>query len=119
MIGKHTHCLFLPAASTRTSTSAAVRSASVIVCTRDRVARLASCLEAVVAQDYPDFEVIVVDNAPAGTEVADLVASRAWPVPVRRIVEPRPGLSWARNAGLRAAMGDFVAYLDDDERPDE
>ncbi len=91
---------------------------SVIVCTRDRAERLASCLEAVVAQDYPDFEVIVVDNAPAGSEVADLVASRPWPVPVRRIVEHRPGLSWARNAGLRAATGLFVAYLDDDERPD-
>jgi glycosyltransferase involved in cell wall biosynthesis len=89
----------------------------VIVCTRDRAEPLASCLEAVVAQEYPDFEVIVVDNAPAGTEVADLVASRTWPVPVRRIVERRPGLSWARNAGLRAATGRFVAYLDDDERP--
>jgi glycosyltransferase involved in cell wall biosynthesis len=92
--------------------------ASVIVCTRDRAERLASCLAAVVAQGYPDFEVIVVDNAPAGDQVADLIAARSWPVPVRRIVEPRPGLAWARNTGLRAASGRVVAYLDDDERPD-
>jgi glycosyltransferase involved in cell wall biosynthesis len=92
--------------------------ASVIVCTRDRAARLASCLAAVAAQDYPDFEVIVVDNAPVDDEVADLVSGRTWPVPVRRVVERRPGLAWARNAGLRAATGRIVAYLDDDERPD-
>lgn len=96
----------------------AAPAASVIVCTRDRAERLASCLEAVVAQDYPDFEVIVVDNAPRTDEVADLLASRSWPVPVRRVVERRPGLAWARNTGLWAAAGQIVAYLDDDERPD-
>jgi glycosyltransferase involved in cell wall biosynthesis len=37
---------------------------------------------------------------------------------VRRLVEPRPGLSWARNMGLHAATGRIVAYLDDDEHPD-
>src|SRR5580698_4477415 len=97
---------------------AAAPAATVIVCTRDRADRLASCLEAVAAQEYPRFEVIVVDNAPLTDEVADLVGGRSWPVPVRRVVEPRPGLAWARNAGLRAAAGAIVAYLDDDERPD-
>ncbi|HEY1627838.1 MAG TPA: glycosyltransferase [Streptosporangiaceae bacterium] len=97
---------------------ATARPASVIVCTRDRADRLASCLAAVTAQDYPDFEVIVVDNAPADDLVAELIASRPWPVPVRRVVEPRPGLSRARNTGLSAAAGSLVAYLDDDEHPD-
>jgi len=96
----------------------AAPAASVVVCTRDRAERLASCLEAVMAQAYPDFEVIVVDNAPHTDEVADLIDGRSWPVPVRRVVERRPGLAWARNAGLRAATGRIVAYLDDDERPD-
>ena len=50
--------------------------ASVIICTRDRAERLDSCLTAVLRQDYPDFEVIVVDNAPASDAVADLVARR-------------------------------------------
>jgi glycosyltransferase involved in cell wall biosynthesis len=97
---------------------AAAPAASVIVCTRDRAARLAACLDAVAAQEYPRFEVIVVDNAPLTDEVADLLGRRSWPVPVRRVVERRPGLAWARNAGLRAATGQVVAYLDDDERPD-
>lgn len=102
----------------RTQVTAAAPPATVIVCTRDRPTQLASCLAAVVTQDYPAFEVIVVDNAPVTDEVARVVDDRAWPVPVRRVVEPRPGLSWARNTGLRAATGRIIAYLDDDERPD-
>jgi glycosyltransferase involved in cell wall biosynthesis len=97
--------------------------ASVIICTRDRAERLDSCLTAVLRQDYPDFEVIVVDNVPVGDTVADLVARRnaagTGGVSLRRIVEHRPGLSWARNTGLHAASGQIVAYLDDDEHPDQ
>jgi glycosyltransferase involved in cell wall biosynthesis len=96
--------------------------ASVVICTRDRTERLGSCLAAVLRQDYPDFEVIVVDNAPADDAVADLVAglnaAGTGGVPLRHVVEDRPGLSWARNTGLHAASGQIVAYLDDDEHPD-
>ena len=92
--------------------------ASVIVCTRYRPERLADCLNALAAQDYPDFEIVVVDNAPDTDAVARLVASRRGQVPVRYVLERRPGLSWARNAGLGAATGRIVAFLDDDERPD-
>jgi glycosyltransferase involved in cell wall biosynthesis len=96
--------------------------ASVIICTRDRTERLGSCLTAVLRQDYPDFEVIVVDNAPTDDGVAELVAGRNAAgtngVPLRHLIEDRPGLSWARNTGLRAASGRIVAYLDDDEHPD-
>ena len=98
-------------------------SASVIICTRDRAERLDSSLTAVLRQDYPDFEVIVVDNAPVNDAVADLIARRnaagTGGVPLRRIVETRPGLSWARNTGLHAASGRIVAFLDDDEHPDQ
>jgi glycosyltransferase involved in cell wall biosynthesis len=98
-------------------------SASVIICTRDRAERLDSSLTAVLRQDYPDFEVIVVDNAPVNDAVADLIARRnaagTGGVPLRRIVQTRPGLSWARNTGLHAASGRIVAFLDDDEHPDQ
>ncbi|HVT66446.1 MAG TPA: glycosyltransferase, partial [Trebonia sp.] len=80
--------------------------------------RLAGCLDALQNQDDPGYEVIVVDNAPDSDAVERLVAARSGPVPVRYVVETRPGLSWARNAGLAAARGDIVAYLDDDEQPD-
>jgi O-antigen biosynthesis protein len=107
----------------RAATLRNAQPASVIICTRDRAERLDSCLTAVLRQDYPDFEVIVVDNAPVNDAVADLIARRNAAgtdgVPLRRIVETRPGLSWARNTGLRAASGRIVAFLDDDEHPDQ
>ena len=93
-----------------------------IVCAGDHPGQLARCLPAVLRQDYPDFEIIVVDSAPAADAVAALVsalspAASVRGVPLRRVAQ-RPGLSWARNTGLAAASGTVVAYLDDDQRPD-
>jgi len=41
------------------------------------------------------------------------------PTPVRYVVERRGGLSWARNAGWKAANSDIIAFIDDDEVPDK
>ncbi|TFB84419.1 glycosyltransferase [Cryobacterium algoricola] len=86
---------------------------TVVVCTRDRTALLRSALLSVLAIDYPHFEVLVVDNAPATHETRDLLASE-FAGRVRRIEEPVPGLSQARNTGLRNALGELVAFTDDD-----
>jgi hypothetical protein len=97
--------------------------ASVVLCTtRPGAAQLDRCLTAVLGQDYPDFEVIVVDSVTGSDAVAELIGRRnaagTGGVPLRRVIEPRPGLSRARNAGLAAASGTIVAYLDGDARPD-
>lgn len=84
---------------------------SVVICTRDRPDRLRACLRHLGRQEYPRFEVVVVDNAPARDAAADLVGARY-------VAEPRAGLSWARNAGIAAAAADIIAFLDDDEEPD-
>ncbi len=103
----------------RRAALAAAPSASVVICTRDRPGQLAACLRRVGEQEYPGFEVLVVDNAPGGEEeVRALTAAGLGRVPVRYVREPRPGLSWARNAGIAAAAGEIVAFLDDDEEPD-
>jgi GT2 family glycosyltransferase len=91
---------------------------SVVVCTRDRADRLAGCLRHLERQEYPRFEVVVVDNAPASDAVRVLVGARPHRVPYRYVVEERGGLSWARNAGAAAAAGEILAFLDDDEEPD-
>lgn len=92
---------------------------SVVVCTRDRPQQLQDCLRMLSLQEYPRFEVVVVDNAPATDRVAALAsAGYQAAATFRYVVEPRPGLSWARNTGTAAASGDIVAYLDDDEEPD-
>ncbi|HYF22042.1 MAG TPA: glycosyltransferase [Caulobacteraceae bacterium] len=84
---------------------------SVIVCTRDRPEDLARCLAALAAQRSPPKEVIVVDNAPADGRTRAVV--ERFPG-VRHLPEPRPGLSVARNAGVRAANGALIAFTDDD-----
>lgn len=92
-------------------------SISVIICTYNRPDRLQSCLQHLRRQRYPAFEVIVVDNCPKTAEVRDYIAAVGDPR-YRYVVEPRAGLSRARNTGVSAATGDLVAFLDDDEEPD-
>lgn len=97
---------------------AAAPSISVVVCTRNRPDRLAECLRHLERQEYPRFEVVVVDNAPASDAIRAVVQGWARPVEHRYVVERRGGLSWARNAGAAVASGDVIAFLDDDEEPD-
>lgn len=89
---------------------------SVVISTRDRARQLTGCLENLGAQEYPDFEVVVVDNA-STTDAAEAVVADA-PLECTYVRENRPGLSWARNAGVRAAQGSLIAFLDDDEVAD-
>ena len=89
-------------------------SISVVICTRDRTDLLKGALEAILAIDYPHREIIVIDNAPANTSTAELVAR----LPVRYVKEERPGLDWARNRGIAEARHEIIAFTDDDVRPD-
>ncbi len=92
--------------------SAPFPSVTVAVCTRDRAADLAQCLEALTALDYDPLEVLVVDNAPKTDATARLVADQ-FPH-FRYVREPRPGLDWARNRAILEARGEIIAYTDDD-----
>ncbi|UCC64483.1 MAG: glycosyltransferase [Anaerolineae bacterium] len=87
---------------------------SVVVCTRERAEQLKCCLQALMALDYPHYEIIVVDNASRSDDTSRLVAH----LPVCYVREERPGLDWARNRGIAEARHDIVAFTDDDARPD-
>jgi GT2 family glycosyltransferase len=86
---------------------------SVIICTRDRPDQLRLALDSVLALDYPSYDVVVVDNAPA-TDATETMISALGNRRIRYIREPAPGLSRARNTGLKAAEADIVAFTDDD-----
>ncbi|WP_448504448.1 glycosyltransferase family 2 protein [Mycolicibacterium thermoresistibile] len=86
---------------------------SVVLCTRDRPDDLAGALASLAEVDYPDFEVVVVDNAPT-TDATDRIVRARTDLQIRRVVEPVAGLSNARNTGLRAAQHRLVAFTDDD-----
>ncbi len=72
-------------------------------------------LAAALAQDYSNFEIIVVDNASTDT-TAGVVRSFSDPR-LTLVSEPRKGLLYAREAGRKAATGDIVAQLDADCLP--
>lgn len=92
---------------------------TVVICTRERPGALARCLDSLLAQNYPGFRVLVVDNAPVTEATAEVVRSAARRGPVDYLVEPKAGLSFARNAAVAAAPGEILAWIDDDEYADE
>jgi GT2 family glycosyltransferase len=85
---------------------------TVAVCTRDRPDDLALCLDALNQLDYPNLDLLVVDNAPNDDATERLV--RTHHPNVRYVCEPRPGLNWARNRAIVEARGEIIAYTDDD-----
>ncbi len=77
--------------------------------------RLVDTVSGALAQTYPRFEIVVVDNRPATSGVpAALRAAFPDEPSLRCVAEPRPGLSHARNRGASAARGEIVAFTDDD-----
>src|SRR5262245_20823634 len=84
--------------------------ASVVVCTYNGGRTLDQCLRSLRELDYPDYEVIVVDDG--STDHTREILSR-FPQ-VRAIHQPNMGLSAARNVGLHASTGEIVAYTDSD-----
>jgi len=88
-------------------------SVSVIVCTRGRPDPLRNCLAALARLDPAADEILVVDNSAEGSarRITDQFPG------VMYVSEPQPGLSRARNAGLRQATGTLIAWTDDDVVP--
>ncbi|MEG3990834.1 glycosyltransferase [Microcoleus sp. S28C3] len=86
-------------------------SVSVIICTRNRPEQLARCLRSLQNLSQPAHELIVIDNAPSSDATRQLVAEMPG---VKYVLEPRPGLSVARNTGISHSTGDIIAFTDDD-----
>jgi glycosyltransferase involved in cell wall biosynthesis len=82
---------------------------SVIIAARNAARTLPACLDSLGALDYPDVEVIVVDD---GSD--DATAAIARQRRVRLLASPRRGPSAARNFGMAQASNDIVAFTDAD-----
>ena len=87
-------------------------SVTAAICTRARPQQFARALESLCAQRVPASEILVIDNAPLD-DAAERAVARVCPT-ARYVVEPVPGLDFARNRALAEASGDIVAFLDDD-----
>lgn len=89
---------------------------TVAICTWNRAALLDRTLAGMRELRIPDaasWEVVVVNNN--STDDTDaVIAKHADALPLRRVFEPKPGHSNARNAAIDAAMGDLIVWTDDD-----
>ncbi|HSF19311.1 MAG TPA: glycosyltransferase [Vicinamibacteria bacterium] len=86
---------------------------SVVVCSYNGGRTIRECCEGLRKLEYPNFEVIVIDD---GSTDATAAIAREYGFFV--ISTENRGLSNARNTGLAAASGEIVAYIDDDAYPD-
>lgn len=89
---------------------------SVIICTHNRAHDLRECLDSLSGQTVSvPFEVVVVENQCTDdtTKVIDRFSAQSA-IPILHVVENSLGLSFARNAGIRAARGEILIFLDDD-----
>lgn len=89
---------------------------SIVIPTRDRASLLKITLTALLANDPPPDEILVVDQSRNG-ETEDLLTALGNPA-VRRIPSDERGLSRSRNLGLKHCRHPFIGFLDDDCVPD-
>ncbi len=82
---------------------------SVVVPVRNRERTIGRCVESLLGIDYPDFEVIVVDNG--STDGTHDICAR---YPVVLVREDKKGPYAARNKGLATARGELVFFIDSD-----
>ncbi len=88
---------------------------SVVVASYNGMRTLKTCLDSLSRLNYPDYEVILVDDG--STDQTQRVAS--FFREIKYVRQPHHGLAVARNTGLEMASGEVVAYTDSDCRADE
>jgi GT2 family glycosyltransferase len=92
---------------------------SIVIASRDRSQSLSATLNSLLLLDYPNFEIILVDNAPSSDETYELFLQgqaifARENISLRYVREDTPGLAVAHNRGLELATGVYVAFTDDD-----
>ncbi len=88
-------------------------SISVVVITRNRAEWLKDALDSLARQSRRPDEVVVVDNA-SEDHTGDIVRTFGDKLNVKYVYEAVRGIPRARNAGVRNATGDIIAFMDDD-----
>jgi len=85
---------------------------SVIIPTYNRGRYVTKAIDSVLAQTYKDYEIIVVDDG-STDNTRDILAS--YRDKIRCIYQENMGASAARNTGIRASTGEWIAFLDSDD----
>ncbi len=86
-------------------------SVSLVLCTRNRAKFLENALQSLVRLRHKPLEIIVVDNCPDDKATEEVVTGYPG---VKYVKEIRKGLNFARNCGIHTAIGEIIAFTDDD-----
>jgi glycosyltransferase involved in cell wall biosynthesis len=86
---------------------------SIIIPSYNRAGMIMTALESALAQIYPDWEAIIVDDG-SSDDTREVVAG-VKDTRVRYIYQANKGLPGARNTGILSSSGDYVAFLDSDD----
>lgn len=85
---------------------------SVIIPTHNRAHTLKACIDSVLAQTHPPKEIIIIDDA--STDTTQEILSHYAKIKTIRL-QKNKGVSHARNQGIKAATGNWLAFLDSDD----
>lgn len=88
---------------------------SVIIPVYNTGEKLRRCLDSIIAQEYSDFECIVVDDGSTDVSVAIIDEYAAKDVRFKAVHKINGGVSSARNYGLEIANGDWIVFVDSDD----
>lgn len=88
---------------------------SVIIPVYNVQAYLPECLDSVISQDYRELEIILIDDGSKDDSGRICDAYAARDPRIRVIHQVNAGAGAAKNAGLRAATGEYLAFLDSDD----
>lgn len=89
---------------------------SIIVPTYNRADCILETLQSVLEQTHTNWELILVDDGSTDDTLERVTSLFLGDTRLNYIVQPNQGVSKARNTGLAAAQGDFIAFLDSDDR---
>jgi glycosyltransferase involved in cell wall biosynthesis len=85
---------------------------SVIIPSYNYLKYISKCIESVQSQDYPNIEIIIVDD---GSTDGSLEFLQMLNSKIKIVHQSNQGVSIARNRGLLEAMGEYIAFLDADD----
>ena len=88
---------------------------SVVMPLYNKAAHVRAAIESALVQSYPAHEILVIDNGSTdgGRELAAAIGDAR--IKLRDLAAPGPGGYAGRNVGIRAASGDWIAFLDADD----
>ncbi|MBF0217197.1 MAG: glycosyltransferase family 2 protein [Candidatus Omnitrophica bacterium] len=88
---------------------------SVVIPVYNRETFIAKCLNSVLSQDFDDFEIIVVDDGSTDS-TGSVIKDNFHDKRLRYFYHENKGVAAARNTGIRSSKGEFIAFLDSDDR---